>query len=440
MFDLNDPKFFDEGAIEAEMKRVFEICHGCRMCFNYCPSFPSLFDAIDAHEEKGEGEAEALTPLEMRKVVDLCYQCKLCYVKCPYTPPHKFDLDFPRLMLREKAARAKREGISLSDRFLGDPDMTMRPTTGVMAPLVNWVNGKKYLRVLSEKVTGIHRNRVLPPVARETFERWLKRTGRLRKDAPVDPATTVAVFETCSVNYNYPGIGVAAVQVLERNGKTVIRPPQRCCGMPAMDGGDLAKAAATAQANVEVLAPLVKAGVPLVVLGPTCGYTVKKEWPELLGTEDAKLVAGKAMDIGEYLAKEQAAGRLNTDFTVPQGRLAYHIPCHLRAQNIGTPFKPVLSKIPETQVETVERCSAFDGTWGMKKEYYDLSRQYAKKLVNDLDEAKADHLVSDCPLAGLNVIEGLGRAPAHPVEILRDAYGLKPEDAENPARKQLPPG
>src|SRR5689334_6480605 len=174
-FDLRDPSFYDDQALDRELGRVFDICHGCRMCFNYCPSFPALFDAIDEHEVRGEGETDALTHDEKWKVVDLCYQCKLCYVKCPYTPPHEFNVDFPRLMLRAKATRARREGVTRQDRFLGNPDGAARRSTGLAAGLVNWANGRPALRKVVESSVGIHRDRVLPPFARQTFERWFRR-------------------------------------------------------------------------------------------------------------------------------------------------------------------------------------------------------------------------------------------------------------------------
>ncbi|MGH7895252.1 MAG: heterodisulfide reductase-related iron-sulfur binding cluster, partial [Candidatus Binatia bacterium] len=343
------------------------------------------------------------------------------FVKCPYTPPHELNVDFPRLMLRAKAARARRDGVTRQDKVLGDPDRTARRSTGLAARVVNWANGQKPVRALVEKAVGIHRDRVLPPFATETFERWFARTR-----GGATQGRAVALFETCAVNYNYPHIGAAAVQVLEHNGLRVLRPPQRCCGMPALDGGDIEAAVATARANVETLLPLVEQGIPVVVLGPTCGYTAKQEWPSLVGTEAAKRVAGHVLDVGEFLAREHAGGRLARNFTAPQGKLGYHVPCHLRAQNIGAPFTALLGLVPDTQVEAIERCSAFDGTWGMKTEYYELSRKYAKKLCSALEESDAMRLVSDCPLAGLNVTEELGITPAHPVEILRDAYGLAP--------------
>ncbi len=459
-FYLRDPGFFDDQALDRELGRVFDICHGCRMCFNYCPSFPALFDAIDEHEGRGEGETDALTRDEKWKVVDLCYQCKLCYVKCPYTPPHTLAVDFPRLMLRAKAIRARRHGVTRQDRFLGNPDKTALRSTGPAAKLVNWMNSNKRVRAVVERTTGIHRDRVLPPFATVTFERWFRRRDDAAREAPRPPGGAppsdsrganaappggrgapaprdVVLFESCSVNYNYPHIGAAAVQVLEHNGFTVERPPERCCGMPALDGGDVDAAVATARANVDVLVPFVERGVAIAVLSPTCGYTIKQEWPALVGTPEAARVAAATLDVGELLAREHAAGRLRRDFARTQGTLGYHVPCHLRAQNIGAPFTALLALIPETRVEPVERCSAFDGTWGMKREYYALSRKYGAKLSRALDDAAATRLVSDCPLAGLNVTEDLGITPAHPIEVLRDAYGLAPA---LPASENVWPG
>src|SRR5216684_3123578 len=233
MYDLRDPKFYDEADLEKEMRRVFDVCHTCRMCFNYCTSFPSLFNAVDRHEERGEGEVEALTVAELYDVVDLCWQCKLCYVKCPYTPPHKFSIDFPRLLMRAKIVKTRRDGIRFRERVLGDPDRIGRLSAGRLSAFANWANRRPLLRRGLERVLGIHRQRQLPSYARTTFTRWFRR----RKNQ--SNGSKVALFATCSVDYNYPQVGVAAVQVLERNGKSVENPPVVCCGLPALDGGDV---------------------------------------------------------------------------------------------------------------------------------------------------------------------------------------------------------
>lgn len=429
MFNPRDPEFYDEAATESELRRVFQICHGCRLCFSFCPSFPELFARIDDHVENGEGEADALTRPEMDRVVDLCYQCKLCYVKCPYTPPHDWDVDFPRVVLRAKATRVKRDGLTVVDRALGDPDRLGRQ--GAAFPqLFNWLNTNPSVRRAMEGVLGIHRDRNLPEFHSPSYTRWHSQNARPRAAASV--ADTVAVFATCTVNYCYSDIGAALTQVLEKNGKRVVLTYENCCGMPWLDGGGIDRAIAQAEANVRALAPLAREGIFIVVPQATCGYMLRAEYGELLGTEAARLVAQMTLDPCEYLMKLHEQGKLDCSFTRPQGRIAYHAPCHLRAQNIGLRSLDLLSLLPGTEVELVEKCSAFDGTWGMKKEFYQLSLKYAGKLNCALAEAAPARIASDCALAGLNVIKGLGRAPVHPIQILRDAYGLDSPYGQSP--------
>ena len=417
MYDVHDPKFWDEADLQRELLRVFDVCHTCRMCFSYCPSFPALFDAVDRHEEKGEGEVDALTADEITPVVDLCWQCKLCYVKCPYTPPHKFMVDFPRLLQRAKLVKVRREGVKFRERVLGDPDRLGRMSVGLAAGMTNWANTRPFIRRGLEKLLGIHHRRRLPSFAKNPFRKWFR--GRARTLEP-----RVALFATCSVEYNEPQVGVAAVQVLEHNGVGIELPDVVCCGLPALDGGDLETATKKIERNVKALLPLVRQGMPVVVLGPSCGLMMKSEWPQIVPTDDCRTVSAAVMDIGEYLAKQKAAGKLDLTFPVSQGKVAYHVPCHLRAQNIGQPFRGLLESVPGTKVEPIEQCSAFDGTWGMKTEYYETSRKCAGKLCNAIGRAGADRVISDCTLAGLNVVEETGIKPSHPIEALRDAYGL----------------
>ncbi|HEX6179397.1 MAG TPA: heterodisulfide reductase-related iron-sulfur binding cluster, partial [Thermoanaerobaculia bacterium] len=428
MYDIRDPDFWNEESLDRELRRVFDVCHTCRMCFSYCPSFPALFDAVDRHEERGEGEVDALTAAEMEPVVDLCWQCKLCYVKCPYTPPHKFMVDFPRLLMRAKLVKTRKRGVRFRERVLGDPDRLARFS---VPALTNWANRRPLLRRGLERLLGIHRSRLLPSFAKTTFAKWFRRRRKVEGRQSClpgqagSPVLHVALFPTCSVDYNYPQVGVAAVQVLEHNGKQIVVPDAVCCGLPALDGGDLEAAIAKVESNVRSLLPLVRKGLPVVVLAPSCGLMMKSEWPQLVHTGECREVAAAVMDIGEFLAKEKVAGRLDTNFTAPRGKIAYHVPCHLRAQNIGQPFRRLLESIPETTVQPIEQCSAFDGTWGMKTEYYETSRRCAGKLCGATQRADADRVVSDCMLAGLNVVEGTGITPSHPIEVLRDAYGLR---------------
>ncbi len=428
-FDVRSPDFWNREALETELRRVFDICHGCRRCFNLCPSFNVLFEVIDA---KGEDVAN-LTRADFTRIVDLCYQCKLCFNHCPYTPPHRWDIDFPRLMLRAKAVAAKERGVTRQDRFLGRTEELGRwGSRG--APLVNAIMRVRPFRVLMEKVVGIHRDRNLPAYHRETFLEWFRAYERRRRGARIgdraphaqgDPDGRVALFYTCYVNVHDPDVGRAAVRVLEHNGVDVVVPEQRCCGMPFLDGGDIESALAHARENVRTLIEWVRAGYDVVIPGPTCSYMVKQEYPVLLDGEEARHVAQRSFDLCEYLMKRHSEGRLNTAFrTIPQ-RIAYHLPCHLRAQNIGYKSRDLLHLIPGTQVHVIERCAGIDGTWGLKREYYPLSLQVARKLFQEVEQERPDLVVSDCPLASLQIVHGTGKRPVHPIQVVARAYGLE---------------
>jgi Fe-S oxidoreductase len=435
-FDIRKAEFWDRGDVDGELRRVYDICNGCRRCLPLCPSFKVMFDRIDVDEV--DGDVEKLPGAHVKEVVDLCYQCKLCYNHCPYTPPHRWAVDFPRLMLRARASEARATGVRLQDRLLGNTDLVGK-LGSLTAPLSNWMNERAAHRALMQAVAGIHKDRNLPRFHRETFSKWFRRrpasappagsseasppSGRAKTREPASPM--VALFATCTVEYNDPAIGRAAVAVLERNGVDVSLPAQKCCGMPYLDGGAVEECRALIRENVASLAAAVRDGREIVSPGPTCSYMLKQEYPWLDGSEDAKLVAAHTRDLFEYLAGLHADGRLDTRFTRPAGEVTYHVPCHLRAQNIGIKSADVLRLIPDTTVSVVERCSAVDGTWGFKKEYYELSLRVAKPLFDAVREG-GPVTATDCPLAALQITQGTGRAARHPVQILADAYGLDP--------------
>jgi len=423
--DIRNPEFWDLGAVNRELRRVYDICGGCRRCLPLCPSFKVLFDRMDV--EAVDGDVEKLPAADVKEVVDLCYQCKLCFNHCPYTPPHRWEVDFPRLMLRARAAEARRRGVTLQDRLLGNADLVGR-LGSLGAPLSNWMNELGVHRAFMQAVAGIHRQRNLPKFNRRTFSAWFKS----RPAAPASPASRdakpprkVALFHTCSVEYYEPATGRAAVRVLERNRVDVRVPPQRCCGMPYLNGGAVDEAKALIRDNVKSLAAAVREGCEIVVPGPTCSYMLKQEYPWLDSSEDAKLVAENTRDLFEYLARLQAAGELDTNFTRPVGAVTYHVPCHLRAQNIGHKSADVLRAIVGASVNAVEKCSAVDGTWGFKKEYYELSLKVAKPLFDAITGAGAPTAATDCPLAALQIEQGTGKKPKHPIEVLASAYGLE---------------
>ncbi len=425
-FNPNDDRYWDPRDLEVEMRRMLDICHNCRMCVGYCGTFPDVFARVDRDIETHDAAgAELLSSDDFTSATDLCWQCKICYVKCPYTPDekHEWMVDIPRLLMREKAQRARRNGITLQDRVLGEPQLLGRMTAGPMARVANFVNESRLVRKTMEATAGIAAAFPLPPFGETSFASWLGR------HVPVPGAGsrgTVALFATCMADYNFPRIAASAVNVLEKNGWAVVRPEQTCCGMPNLDGGDIDAARTKARANVETLVAELKQGRKIVSLQPTCGYMVRKEWPELLGTADARDVAAATVDVMELLEQHRRDKTLARDFVSGAGRVAYHAACHLRAQKIGFPAVRVLAALPDTEVEVVEQCSAVDGTWGMKAQYYEMGRRYAQKLTRGIEAIEATTVVTDCALAARRILAENGRTAKHPVEVLAEAYGLLP--------------
>lgn len=412
--DFSDPEFAAHPALAAEAERVYDICAGCRRCYHLCPSFGYLLDTIDTHE----GEARALTEAEQRRVVELCYGCQLCYPHCPYTPPHRWEVDFPRLMLRAKLARSQQEGLRLRDRLLANPELLGRVASRVPR-LANWANRNRLGRWVLERTLGIDRRRRLPEYT-PRFSRWLRAQ---RPPADLGSGGRVALFYTTSVEFNGLGVGQAAVRILWRSRVDVSCPAQVCCGMPALDSGDLKGALARARANVRSLAAEVEQGREIVVPGPTCSRMIKQEYPRMVPGEASRRVAEHTFDLCEYLMRLANDGKLDRNFRRPLGTVAYHAPCHLRVQEIGFKTKELLELVPGTRVVTVERCSGMDGTWGLKREYYELSKGVAAPLLRELEAADAALVVSDCQLAGLQIAELTGARVYHPLEALDLAYG-----------------
>lgn len=413
-YNPREPEYWDESRLAADMKMTFDVCNGCRLCHNLCPSFPVLFEAVEGHDD----DVDLLTSGEMTRVADLCYQCKLCYVKCPYVPPHHFDLDFPRLMLRSKAIRTRKSGMNASDKFLGDPERSGK--LGTIAPgLANWSLTQPFVRRQMKRRLGIDPRRHLPKFALTRFSAWAKAHQTEAKHSDV------VIFSTCTVEYHESGIGQDAIKILEHNGISASVPASlRCCGMPALDGGDISGATERAQHNVAQLVSYVESGKKILALQPTCAYVLKKEYPMLLGTDRAQKVADATLDITEYLAQELRRGRLKKDFVSSPGTVTYHVSCHTKAQGLKKAAQDLLSGIEGTTVNLVDRCAGIDGTWGLKAEYYDESQKVAKKMTDAFRAAHDTVACSDCALAGLQIEVASDRPPQHPVQILSEAYGL----------------
>jgi glycerol-3-phosphate dehydrogenase subunit C len=433
----HDPRYYEPRDLEAELRRTFQICHECRMCVGYCGSFPELFKRIDRDVDIGAAVgAEKLDEADIKAVGDQCWQCKLCYIKCPYTEDEGASelLDFPRLMSRERAARARRDGIPLVDRILGEPQLIGQLGSGPAAPIANLVTRNQLLRKVQEKVTGISQSFPLPPMAAEPFSSWLAKHQSKQEEVPLaGELGEVVLFATCYGEYNTPNVVRAATLVLEHNGYHVRYPGVgadaggpllTCCGLPNIDGGDIAAATEKIKHNVALLLPHVRAGRKIVVPSPSCGMMMKREWREYVPSPEVAEVAAATLDLMEFLVVLGKEKKLKREFKKGLGTVAYHAACHLRAQKIGFPGLRVLNAIPDTEVRMVEECSAVDGTWGMKAAHYETGRKYAGKMARGIEAAEPDLVVTDCSLSSLRIGQENHVAPLHPVEAVARAYGL----------------
>jgi glycerol-3-phosphate dehydrogenase subunit C len=425
-YDPTDPRYFDETDLRSEVERVFSLCADCRMCVKFCGSFPKMFDAVDSYctdEKYAEVDAKKLKPQDVNQVVDLCFQCKLCYIKCPYTPgDHDWAIDFPRLMARGKAQQVKQKGVSRGDKFLGNPDLVGKLGT-LTSPLANWANESRLHRQFMQSLLGIHKDKKLPPFASKTLA---SQFSSLRKEPQGEPTAKIAFFSTCYVNYNQPELGTDTLEVMAHNNVDVAFAYERCCGMPLWHNGDMDAAIAAARQNVTSLLRFVEENRTIVVTNPTCSQMIRVEYPRLLGTNEAKRLAGHTMDPMEFLARLAAEGKLKKDFQTSAGRVNYHMPCHLRAQNIGYKTRDVLSLLPKTKVNVIEECSGHDGTWSMKKENFENSLKWGSRAFNQMAEGEPNVTCSDCPLAAIQIEQGVGRRPLNPMQILAKSYRGEP--------------
>jgi len=417
-YNATESGYWDRKGLDKEVERVFDICHGCRLCFNLCPSFPALFETLD---QQPEADVRQLSGAQKQRVIDLCYLCKMCEVRCPYTPHdgHEFQLDFPRLMQRAKAVTARESGVSLRDRMLGNPDR-LGKLGGLFPALANFGCRNKLQRAVMEKLLGVHRDKKLPEFAGETLEQWLARTGL--PPQPKNPAAKVVLFPTCFINYYDTAPGKAAVKVLNKSGCALVCPKQNCCGMPALDGGDVAFAQKQARANIDSLIPYVREGYKIAAINPTCSMTMRDEYPRLLSGDEVKEFAAAVVDPNELLFELKRAGTFNREFRTTPGKIAYHVPCHLKAQQIGFRSRDMMRTIPGAEVVTVDACTAHDGSWAMKKEYFALSMKWGAKAFNGMRDAGASLMTTDCPLAAIQIEQATGTHPIHPLEVLARAY------------------
>lgn len=431
--DWRSDDFYDEAKLDAEMRRVFDICHTCRRCFNLCDSFPRLFDLID---ESKSGELDTVANADFKKVVDACTLCDMCFMsKCPYVPPHEFNIDFPHLILRYRAVEAKKNGVPAADRALADTDRNGKWAT-LISSAANWATRRdnKTVRGLEEMIAGIDRNAELPTYASKTLEAQAAANPPARDDSAPAKARKAVLYATCYGDYNDTSIGMSALAVLAKNGveTKVVHPA--CCGMPKLEQGMIDEVAEAAQKVAAAFAPYIDEGYDIVAPVPSCALMLKFEWPLILPEDESvKRLAKATFDLSEYVVDIARKEGLAEGMAPIDGGVAFHVSCHSRAQNIGQKGAELLALIPDADVTVVERCSGHGGAWGYKKGNFETAMKVGKPAARQMQSAGKQHIVSECPLAGLHVeqeIEMLGgetpkpERVGHPIVLMARAYGI----------------
>jgi len=431
-----DEDYFDSEKLDAEMRRVFDICHGCRRCFNLCDSFPRLFDLVDASPDEVHGvKSEDFAP-----VVEACTLCDMCFMtKCPYVPPHAFNLDFPHLMLRARAVEAKNGKKDFTQSQLAEMDRNGR-LARLVSPLVNWASekGNGLTRPLMEKVAGIDRDAKLPKFNAKTFVA-ADRSDPIapNRDAPAFGKRKAALYATCFVNYNKPATGLAARAVLNHIGVETCVAYPGCCGMPFLEQADLKRVAENAAKVAKDLVKLIDQGFDIVALTASCGLMLKFEWPLIVPENaDVQKLAKATFDIDEYVVAIAKNEGLPAGLKpLPEG-VSVHIACHARAQAMGPKAMEMLKLIPDTPLQMIERCSGHGGTFGVMKATHDVAKKIGRPVFRQAEEKAMGHIVSDCPLAAQHIVENVktmaakdgkaaaAREPEHPIEIVAHAFGL----------------
>ncbi len=430
--DWENPEFYDETKLDAELHRVFDICHGCRRCFNLCDSFPILFDLVD---ESKTGELDSVDPADYGKVVDKCTLCDMCYMtKCPYVPPHEFNLDFPHLMLRHRAVAAKKGETAFADRELAKTDRNGKLAT-LVSPVANWATAKdnSLTRGLLEKAAGLDREAELPKYASKTLVSLAKNAPAINREAPGFGRKAV-IYATCFNNYNDTDVGTAARAVLAKNGveTEVVHP--HCCGMPMLEQGLIGEVAKSAAIVSAALKPWIEKGYDVIALVPSCALMMKFEWPLISPkSEDVKLLARATFDLSEYIVDIAKKQGLAPGMKPVAGGVSLHLSCHSRAQNMGQKATDMLNFIPDADVKVIERCSGHGGAWGFKKDNFETALKVGKPVARAARDAAKSFVTSECPLAGVHITQGIdklggdGAKPElvrHPIQIMARAYGL----------------
>jgi glycerol-3-phosphate dehydrogenase subunit C len=338
--------------------------------------------------------------------IDFCIGCRLCETVCAA------GVNISDLNLLAKAKHLDEKGRPLRDWILSHSHLFGR-TGSLLNPLVNRVLGNAAFRRVLEACFGIDRRRNLPAYESPTFREWFK-THAFTSDKKI------AFFYGCYVNTNEVDVGKATVQVLESQGIQVTLPPQTCCGVPMLGNGEFKQARKMGRANVSSLTRAVRSGLEIIFSSTSCGRMIKHDYSSVLNIPGADEVAQHTRDVFEFLreARENLKGRLKPIHR----KLAYFAPCHLRSLGIGFPAYEILREVPGVHIDFIEAdCCGLGGTFGFKKEKYDVSQEIGTDLAQAIARLDPEIVLSDCEGCRMQIRHLTGLDVLHPIQILRDA-------------------
>lgn len=402
-----------------------DACIKCNVCNTACPvarvtdAFPGpKYVGPQAQRFRGPGIGSHAPD----HTVDWCSGCGICTRACPA------GVLIAETNSRARATIVAERGSSLRNRLISDTDLLIR--LGVpLAPLANFGLRNRFARWVGEKVLDVHRRGPLAPFARRTFTAWWRRRGGATTlPATPDPARTVVYFHGCAANGFEPDLGRDAVEILKRNGFTVIVPRQECCGLPFISNGLYDHARRKASTNLASLVDFARAGYRIVGTSTSCTHAIKAEYREMLdlADEDARVVADATWDICELLLDLHDRGELDTDFAALDEPLPYHAPCQLRSHGIGTPAMDLFALVPGLRAADSEHdCCGAAGTYGLKVERWQIAQDVGAPLFAKVRAAAADgatRAACDSETCRWQIEQSSGVPTVHPITILAESY------------------
>jgi glycerol-3-phosphate dehydrogenase subunit C len=399
-------------------------CVKCTICESFCPVsqvtplFPGpKYVGPQAERYRGAGPSSDAS-------VDYCSGCGICTTVCPH------DVKIAEINSQARAKMWQKRGVPLRNQLIARPSVLGRLGTPV-APLANWALHNRAVRTLVQSLLGIHRDAPMPRFAGRTFQKWS------RGHVGTAGAPAVVYFHGCGTNYYEPLVGEMVVAVLEHNGFRVIVPPQDCCGLPLQSNGNFPAARGYVRRLVAHLAPYARQGLPIVANSTSCGLMLKREAREILDVEDQDMVAvsESTYDLCEFLLSLHDRAALRTDFKPLPLTVPYHAPCQQRGHGIGKPALDLLALVPDLQVIELDAdCCGIAGTYGLKKEKYDISMAVGQRLFTDIAASGADVAACDSETCRWQISHGTDVTAVHPVELLYRAYGLDQNRKRQPDR------